>query len=87
MITIRNDFHLFDDADTHGLVEVQPGVFLQTAQNMVEEQSTWPDEDPAKGMDFSVAPYWVTTDDGVTPIPVWNEEDLVEVVPDIGETP
>lgn len=47
-----------------GEVMIQSGVWLSTAEHMASEQRGWPSEDAAKDVDFSVAPFWVSTDCG-----------------------
>lgn len=48
-------------------MEIQNGVFVQTKEDMISDQKGWDDDDPCKDMDFTSYPFWLTTDDGVTP--------------------
>lgn len=50
-----------------GTIEVQPGVYLSTGDNIMADQETWNEFDAAKDIDFSVSPFWITTDNGVAP--------------------
>ena len=50
-----------------GSIEVQPGVYLATGENQKADQETWNEFDAAKNIDFSVSPFWITTDDGKDP--------------------
>ena len=50
-----------------GTIEVQPGVYLSTGENLAADQESWSDLDGAKHVDFSVSPFWITTDDGKDP--------------------
>ena len=50
-----------------GSLEIQPGVYLSTGDNMMADQETWNEFDAAKDIDFSVSPFWITTDNGATP--------------------
>ena len=50
-----------------GTIEVQPGVYLSTGENMTADQEAWDETDGAKHVDFSVSPFWITTDDGKDP--------------------
>ena len=50
-----------------GTIEVQPGVYLSTGENMTADQETWDEFDGAKHVDFSIAPFWITTDNGAAP--------------------
>lgn len=61
-------------ADAKGSVEIAAGVYLQTSENLVAEQSEWSPEDQSAAKDFTVAPYWITTDSGSSPEPVDESE-------------
>ncbi len=50
-----------------GTIEVQSGVYLSTGKNMTADQETWDEFDGAKHVDFSIAPFWITTDSGSSP--------------------
>ena len=50
-----------------GSIEVRPGVYLATGENQKADQETWNEFDAAKDIDFSVSPFWITTDNGVAP--------------------
>ena len=50
-----------------GTIEVQPGVYLSTGDDIMADQETWNEFDAAKDIDFSVSPFWITTDNGVAP--------------------
>ena len=50
-----------------GSLEIQPGVYLSTGENLAADQESWSDLDGAKHVDFSVSPFWITTDDGKDP--------------------
>ena len=54
------------DLDYFGFFETFPGtgVYLWTKENLQEEQKGWNDEDEMKDRDFSLYPYWITTNDG-----------------------
>lgn len=58
-----------------GCIQVTTGVYVQTAQNLIAEQITWGPEDLSADSDFSVAPFWITTDSGDDPVPVEDSED------------
>lgn len=64
--------------DEQGGIDIAPGIYLSTSEYITAEQKGWPDVDEAKHVDFSVAPYWITTDDGATPVPVRSAEDLAD---------
>ena len=50
-----------------GTIEIQPGVYLSTGENMTANQEAWDETDGAKHVDFSIAPFWITTDNGAAP--------------------
>ena len=58
-----------------GCIQVTGGVYVQTAQNLIAEQVTWGPEDLSADSDFSVAPFWITTDSGDDPVPVDGADD------------
>lgn len=53
------------------------GIYLDSAENIQADQKEWDDEDSAKEIDFSVAPYWLTTDDGAYPVSIHDAQDLL----------
>ena len=66
-----DDMKVFmDQAQAGGFVEYRPGCYLATAEYMQAEQKRWGEDDKAKSIDFTVAPYWITTDSGDSPVPV-----------------
>ena len=58
--------------------EFSAGCYLLTQEEMISDQASWDDEDEAKDMDFTAAPYWVTTNDGAI-IPVHDNADMVDI--------
>ena len=50
-----------------GSIEVQPGVYLSTGENMAADQEAWDETDGTKHVDFSDSPFWITTDNGSDP--------------------
>ena len=58
-----------------GCIQVTAGVYVQTSENLIAEQITWGPEDLSADADFSVAPFWITTDSGDDPVPVEDSED------------
>jgi len=59
------------------------GVFIQTREDIQEDQKTWDDGDSSKNMDFSSSPFWVTTDNGVDPMGFDNINEAVISVVDM----
>lgn len=66
---------LLELVEAKGCIQVTAGVYVQTAQNLIDEQVTWGPEDLSFDSDFSVAPFWITTDSGDDPVPVEGHED------------
>lgn len=73
---------LIREADRKGSVLVQAGVWLCTAEDLLEEQKTWHDEDQSKNLDLTSSPYWLTTDDGQGPFPISgaDDDDLLKLI-------
>lgn len=69
-------------ADQDGWTELSDGVYLNSSESIQEEQAQWNDGDNAKHVDFSKAPYWLTTDDGQEPVAISgaDDADLLEAV-------
>lgn len=55
------------DIVKNGYSEIQKGVYLWESEFITAEQTSWLDGDESKGMDFSIYPYWITTDSGEEP--------------------
>lgn len=67
-------------AAAYGYVEIAPGVYLTSQESMVAEQTEWGDEDwdESEITDFTRAPFWITTNDGVVqPVCGEDDEDLI----------
>jgi len=62
-------------ADHDGSTEISAGVYLNSRESIQEEQAQWNDGDGAKHVDFSQAPYWLTTDDGQEPVAITGADD------------
>lgn len=63
------------DANKYGWTEVQSGAYLSTSAALKIDQTDWDEADANKAMDFSKAPYWITTDDGQTPKAIMGATD------------
>lgn len=68
---------MLEKVDVDGEVTLTSGVFLQTTESLKEEQTHWSEYDPCKTMNLKVAPYWITSDNGIIPIPVYDAENLL----------
>lgn len=64
------------DFTKHGYFELQGGVFLESAESLISQQNGWEDGDKDKDFDFTAAPFWITTDDDATPVPIHDVDDL-----------
>ena len=67
---------MIEKAKAEGCIEIAAGVYLWTQAEIREDAEGWDDDDPSKKTDFSVAPYWVTDDAGMTPVAIHSPEDL-----------
>lgn len=76
--TTLTTFQACELAKKNGHIELRRGVYLNTQESIIEEQEGWL-EDDAKGFDFTKAPMWINTDDGVL-LPVFCPDDLDEVI-------
>ncbi|MFY2764329.1 hypothetical protein [Arenimonas sp. MALMAid1274] len=69
-------------ATTQGFVEVSPGVYLHTSENIASDAESWGDEDQAKAIDFSKYPFWLTTNSGDGPVGITgiDDQDLADAL-------
>ncbi len=67
-------------ADDGEWVAVQDGVWLLSLAEMQVEAESWDDDDPAKGIDYTISPYWLITDDGADPVSIVTAQDLAEFI-------
>ena len=67
---------LLNAAKEEGSVELRSGVWLETAESLIAQQKDWEEGDGCKEMDFTCAQFWITTDDGETPVSICGVEDL-----------
>lgn len=67
---------LIEECENKGFVTLGGGVYLQAQEDIMNDQEAWSDDDESKEMDFTTAPYWITTDDGAVPEAVYDEDDL-----------
>ena len=56
--------------------EFQDGSYLRSSEDMIDDQEMWDDEDPCKDFDFTLCPYWITTDDGAEPEGIDNDAEF-----------
>lgn len=67
------------DADREGYSEISSGVYLNSKESITLDQEAWIQEgDPFH--DYSRAPYWITTNDGQDPTPIYAADELVDIV-------
>jgi hypothetical protein len=64
-ITLRN--FIEETLAKNGYVEIQDGVYLNTQESMIDEQSQWDAEDKRIDIDYTDYDFWITTDNGVEP--------------------
>jgi len=56
--------------------EYQSGSYLRSSEDMIADRETWEEEDDCRDFDFSTSPYWVTTDDGMVPYGIDDDDDF-----------
>lgn len=61
-----------------GCIQVAPGVYLQTQAHILQDPPTLPAN---HGIDFTTAPFWLTTATGEPPHPVFDslDDDLLDL--------
>ena len=69
------------DLAEYRYAEVADGVYVSTRESIEAEKAEWSENDPALKMNFSKAPYWITTDNGVTPIAIYDLSELSKLLP------
>lgn len=75
-----NQSDILNAATQQGWIEIQAGVYVNSLANILAEQAGWDDHDEMKSIDFTRAPYWLTTDSGDIPVPVRSPSDLPDTV-------
>ena len=71
---------ILNAATQQGWIEIQSGVYVNSLASILAEQAGWDDSDESKSIDFTRAPFWLTTDSGDAPVPVRNASDLPDTV-------
>lgn len=66
-------------ADTDGWAEVMPRVYLSSQVHCIWEQ----DEGNSPKIDYSIAPYWVTSDDNQGPFPIRDADEYEEIMQNV----
>lgn len=59
---MKNLTEIKKDLETKNCSEIQPGVYLYTAENLQSKQKDWCDDDENKNFDFTDARYWIIAD-------------------------
>lgn len=66
-------------AESQGWVKVRPGVYLSSQESIIADQEDWL-VDGSKFYDFTKAPFWLTTDSGADPQPIYDLLDFCSMV-------
>ena len=61
----------------NGFFKIQDGVFLESAESLIESQKGWPDEDDCKNFDFSESPLWILAGENQKPQAISSTNDLL----------
>ena len=80
--TVNKATDIIHECRELGFATIANGVFLETRESLQEQAQTWHDNDPGKSIDFSVCPYWITTDSGTLPIGITGADnpDLLNIL-------
>ena len=63
-------------ATLNGWVEISSGVYLNSQTSIVADQEGWDEMDESKLHDFTKAPFWITTDNGLDPVGIFAADDM-----------
>lgn len=58
-------------------MKLQPGIYLNTKEDLIDDQRILADDDNCKDFDFTSCDYWLTTDCGADPMPVHDVHDIL----------
>lgn len=61
----------------NGFFMIRNGIFLESAESLIEAQKDWGEEDHCKNFDFSESPLWLTTNDEQSPQAISSTNDLL----------
>ena len=69
MMTLEEFKNKFKDLDKSkdGWLKVSPGIYIQTAEDIIADQKEWVETDGSKDTDFTGCKYWITFENGVAP--------------------
>lgn len=73
--TVNKASDIIQECHELGFATVSPGVFLETCESLLEQSTSWHDNDPGKAIDYNAYPYWLTTDYGDMPIGITGPDD------------
>ena len=68
------------DLNEKGFAKIGLGIFLNTSEYLIAEQKIWESDDPCKNDDYTIYPFWITTDDGIDPIGVFTIKEAFEIL-------
>lgn len=61
-----------------GFAELSPGVYLYTKEDILSDQKSWEEGGKGSAVDLTKADFWMTTDNGVGPLPFDSITDALE---------
>lgn len=73
---------IVDYTKISGGCRIKNDIFLQTGENLAEQQKDWNDGDQCKDKDFTIYKYWVVFCGGDDPIGVDTPEELMKIFPE-----
>ena len=72
----------WDEFERKGFAKIEgTGLYLETGEDLIEEQKGWADEDPGKNIEFDPDSYYLCAE-GILPQKVRNFNDLLEIEED-----
>lgn len=73
--TVNKASDIVEECRELGFAIIADGIFLETGKSLLEQSTSWHDNDPGKAIDFSACPFWITTDCGALPIGITGADD------------
>lgn len=73
--TVNKAVDIVEECNELGFATIANGIFLETGESLLEQSTSWHDNDPGKAIDFSEYPFWLTTGCGTLPIGITGADD------------
>jgi len=63
-------------------IKLKDDLYLWSKDELIEEQKTWDEQDKARNVDFTQAPYWLESAPGI-PAPIRSIDQMAELLEDL----